>query len=195
MRAEPQVSQERPAVRHVHHGPKKFRVEDRQLRGWLTHSGAPTDDDETFRETPVVLPGCGPNPFAVGAPGALDSANHLDEARWAFAAKERQEILQKRASGTDLGPFHNWQANHGLAFAANGRVEYRYSASTQTDRRATPSQWHLKAGDRTSPELAAARIYFTVAELDGKSLVLVAYVGPHPSDGKYKADFGDIEKI
>jgi hypothetical protein len=172
--------------------PRKFRAEDRQLRDWLTRRDPAEESPRTWPAPETAFLDAATSPSLCLLSGALDTANRLDESRWAFAAKSADLLRNHADGGSDLGPFREWQANHGVAFAANGRVEYRYRASTRTDRYNRPSQWHLKAGDRTSPELAA-RIYFTVAELDGKSIVLVAHVGPHPSDGSYSADFGEID--
>ncbi|MCB9376702.1 MAG: hypothetical protein H6515_12670 [Microthrixaceae bacterium] len=201
MRTEPQVPQERPGVRDVHGRTQEVPGGGPTAADWLTRRDPADERGHGCREERSRhmasrqkhgVPRCSHIPFVVLCSGALDTANRLDESRWAFAAKSADLLRNHADGGSDLGPFREWQANHGVAFAANGRVEYRYRASTRTDRYNRPSQWHLKAGDRTSPELAA-RIYFTVAELDGRSIVLVAHVGPHPSDGSYSADFGEIE--
>jgi len=48
------------------------------------------------------------------------------------------------------------------------------------------TQWHLKAGDRTTRE-SAARIYFDVVKVASAHLVVILYAGPHPKDGTYSA--------
>ena len=169
--------------------PKKFRFEDQQLREWLlgdagkagvvaspaaafAHASAETSDLLVHRD-------------------ALIRADEIDESRWEFAAKSA-ELLRRLAVGDpDVGSLRYWEPTYGVAFAANGRVGYSYEADLDGQRWKRSSQWHLKSGDKTSPE-KAARIYFTKETRGTLTLVLVAYVGPHPQDGKYQARFGSI---
>ncbi len=100
-------------------------------------------------------------------------------------------MLGRLGSGDpDLEPLRNWEAAYGLKFAVSGQVSYSYSSVLGGKRHSVDSEWHLKAGDRTTRE-RAARIYFTQIKSGEETRVLVAYVGPHPPDGAYSADFGD----
>lgn len=172
--------------------PKKFRVEDQQLRAWLL--GGDEIDAEGAQQRPknAFDQAAAASPTLLVHPAALGSADLLDEARWAFAAKSAALLGQHASGAGELGPLRLWEAAHGVAFAANGRVTYSYSIEVGGDRWTGSSEWHLKAGDSTTAE-RAARVYFATATLAGVTLILVAYVGPHPADGAYTADFGTVE--
>lgn len=172
--------------------PKKFRIEDQLLREWLL--GGDREEGGRSSEQPKVAfeRAAEETPALVVHSNGLARANELDESRWAFAAKAAALLSRQASGGESLGPFREWGATQGVAFAANGQVTFRYKVEVGDSRSDEFSQWHLKAGDRTTAD-RAARIYFTVAQVGGLSLVLVAYVGPHPSDGTYTVDFGRID--
>ncbi len=169
--------------------PKKFRFEDQLLRQWLL------DDVEPEAAAPAPLKSFERARAAesrlVFHPNALEVVDELDASRWAFAEKSAK-LLEVLAKGDSLGPFRSWEGEHGVAFAANGRVRYAYSWEAGGKRGERESEWHLKAGDKTSRD-KAARIYFISEEIEGKVLVLVAYAGPHPQDGLHRVDFGTIK--
>lgn len=171
--------------------PKKFRFEDQLLRQWLLGSA------DLSADAPPPLPTTSFGLVAAAAPAlrlhqkALSDADDLDGSRWAFAAKAAA-LLGQMAAGVELGPPHHWEAEHGVAFAANGQVAYKYTVEVEGKRYQGSSEWHLKAGDKTTAD-RAARIYFTTATVSGTALVLVAYVGPHPKNGIYDASFAAVD--
>lgn len=172
--------------------PKKFRVEDQQLRSWLL-GGDEVGDALALRAPASAFDeAAATSTRLIVHPAALGSAHLLDETRWPFAAKSAALLGSLASDAGGLGPLRQWGATHGIAFAANGRVTYGYSIEVEGDRWTGSSEWHLKAGDNTTAE-KAARVYFTTAAVAGTTLVLIAYVGPHPADGAYTADFGRVE--
>jgi hypothetical protein len=176
--------------------PKKFRINDQQLYEWLRPQ--PETDDAVARPADAFREASTRAPRLLLHPGALTRADELDENRWSFAARAA-ELLECVARGEILGPFRDWEGRHGVAFAANGQVRYEYEIITAGDSRRGVTEWHLKAGDKTTPE-RAARIYFATAELGRAGdmdagvdrYVFVLYVGPHPAAGVYTVRFDAI---
>lgn len=56
----------------------------------------------------------------------------------------------------DTGAMREWNARHGVEFALNGKVKYKWPAPSSKQ---VASEWHLKEGDKTTAE-RAARVYF-----------------------------------
>jgi hypothetical protein len=157
--------------------PTKFRIDDQQLREWLCPATLTPDTVASpvvaFEEASLQ------QPKLLIHPKALLRADDLDDSRWAFVSR-CANLLSRLAQGEDLGPLREWEQRYGVPFAANGQVSFSYRYGEQS----RSSEWHLKSGDRTTPE-RAARIYFT----QEKPAVLVFYVGPHPVDGRYTVMF------
>lgn len=165
--------------------PKKFRFGDQVLREWLVPSDQQADavaaPSAAFREADRV------SALLRLHSRALDRSDDLDPTRWSFAAAAAN-LLARLASGEDLGPLREWGERHGVAFAANGQVRYRWTLRHDGEFSDGVSEWHLKAGDKTTAE-RAARIYFQPVDVGGQKLVLVFYVGPHPQDGVDSLEF------
>lgn len=170
--------------------PKKFRIEDQQLREWLV----PIDRAPVTYDKPSVAFRAAAHraPFLVLHPDALKSADELARHRWAFATLGA-DLLARYASGESLGALRGWKAAYGVDFAANGRVCFKYRASCGTDRRESRTEWHLKEGDKTTRE-SAARVYFDRVDFSSGPRVLVFYVGPHPDDGEYAVEIALAEE-
>ena len=163
---------------------KKFRTNDQQLNGWLSPP-PPAPPPEAFRDPlSAFRDAANRQPRFRLANNALREANNISNHRWRFASLAAS-ILERQASGESLGQRRDWGKLHGVAFAVSGKVEFVYQLP---DGSRPKSEWHLKEGDGTTAE-AAARVYFTVADIEGLSHVLVAYVGPHPKDGRHEATF------
>lgn len=165
--------------------PKKFRFEDRQLRDWLVPPGqgplihaAPSD---AFR---TAASGC---PRLLLHPDALKAADELAAHRRAFA-NLAATLLARWASGESLGPPREWKSTHGVDFAPNGRVAFKYAGTCGSDAREGRTEWHLKEGDNTT-RASAARVYFARVEFPSGTQVVVFYVGPHPEDGERSVTF------
>jgi hypothetical protein len=156
--------------------PKKFRFQDRVLRDWLA---PPTAAPVAQVATPSQSFGGLKSGALMLHPNALDRADELAKHRWAFAAKSAALLERFANNDSTLGPMSEWKENHGVAFAPNGAVSYACVFTCGHGDCRTVSPWHLKEGDKTTPE-AAARIYFQRVE----SMVLISYVGPHPDDGQ-----------
>lgn len=118
---------------------------------------------------------------------ALKHADDLVEHRWEFAALGA-ELLARYALGESLGPLRNWKSAHGVDFATNGQVTYKYRGSSGSETCDGRTDWHLKEGDNTTRE-SAARIYFARVEFSSGTRVVVFYVGPHPKDGERAVSF------
>jgi hypothetical protein len=162
--------------------PKKFRIADQQLRDWLVpRSRAAVTiprPSEAFREAAAKAM------RLILAPRALECADDLVEHRWRFA-KLAADLLGDYANGEIPGALTSWKSSHGVAFAANGRVTYRYEVNFgSAERHKDSSSWHLKEGDNTTKE-SAARVYFAPIKCSQGRYVLVFYVGPHPDNGEY----------
>lgn len=159
--------------------PKKFRFEDQQLREWLVprdrivvQYGKPSAafQDAAQRQPALVL-----------HPDALNFADDIDKHRWKFVTLGAS-LLARYAAGEQLGALRDWKPTHGVDFAANGRVAFKYKGTCEGESRNARTEWHLKEGDRTTCE-SAARIYFARVEFSSGARVVVFYVGPHPDDG------------
>ena len=160
--------------------PKKFRFDDQPLREWLV----PKDRVPITYGKPsaAFLAAARRSSLLVLHPDALMSADELVEHRWEFATLGAN-LLARYASGDSLGPLRDWKGDHGVDFAANGRVSYKYRATCGTDVRDSRTGWHLKEGDNTTRE-SAARIYFARVDFNSGARVVVFYVGPHPDNGE-----------
>ncbi len=166
--------------------PKKFRIDDQQLRDWLVPraqvvavvAGKPGD---AFRNAAARTPAL------ILHPDALKSADSMAPHRWRFATQS-VGLLERVATGEKLKPLREWKSAYGVDFAANGRVafKYRVTAGSETFNRRT--EWHLKEGDNTTRE-AAARIYFDQVEFKSGMRVFVFYVGPHPEERELSVSF------
>lgn len=170
--------------------PKKFRFEDQLLRAWLVGAGGGGGESnkppsESFTDAAKS------SPTLLLHDDALVVADQLDETRWAFAGTSADLLQRLAARDPGLEPPRSWKAVHGVEFAPNGRVSYGYTIDVGGEH-SSKTEWHLKAGDKTSAE-RAARIYFMSRMVGSTQLVLVSYVGPHPRDGSYQADFGRFE--
>lgn len=165
--------------------PKKFRLEDRQLREWLV----PTTQTAIVYERPsdAFRAAAARSPTLVLHPDSLGRADEVAKHRWRFATLGA-ELLARYARGDKLGPTRNWKAEYGVDFAGNGRVAYKYWGKYKAEAFRGRTEWHLKEGDKTTPA-GAARIYFEYIELALGPCILVFYVGPHPEDGEYTAPF------
>lgn len=169
--------------------PMKFRFHDQQLREWLVPTEhlavvvhSPSQAFEAAQRSSKLL---------ILHSDALKTADQLDETRWRFASAGA-DLLKQYASGVDLGPFREWDSRHGVSFAAHGQVGHQYKLGIGGQTLSIYSEWHLKAGDKTTPE-RAARIYFNVVDAGAVRVVLVAHVGPHLADGSYRVDFGNLD--
>jgi hypothetical protein len=165
--------------------PKKFRFEDQQLREWLVpkskvavKNGKPSD---AFRAAAAQAS------LLVLHPDALKFADDIVEHRWEFATLGAN-LLARYALGEQLGPLRDWKPTHGVDFAANGRVAFKYKGQCGTESREGRTEWHLKEGDNTTRE-SAARVYFVRVEFTSGARVVVFYVGPHPKDGDRSISF------
>ena len=167
--------------------PKKFRPGDIPLRHWLrppqTNTRANMPPRAAFLSVAASEPKC------LLCLNALDEADQLLPLRWGFANRAA-ELLARHARGDNLGPMRDWKANHGLEFAANGPVVFKYRRpGAPVD---TSVEWHLKEGDNTSRE-GAARVYFDTFVSEGAQQVVVFYVGPHPNPGTRKASTPPVQ--
>ncbi len=165
--------------------PKKFRFEDQQLREWLVPRdrvvvkyGKPST---AFRDAVQRVPAL------VLHPDALKFADDIAEHRWQFATLGAN-LLARYAAGEQLGALREWKPTHGVEFAANGRVVFRFKATCAGELCDKRTEWHLKEGDNTTRE-GAARIYFDRVEFSSGARVVVLYVGPHPEDGERLLSF------
>jgi len=163
--------------------PKKFRIEDQQLRAWLVPPTAVASQWVAPRQ--AMTNASKQSVHLVIADGALDHADELASHRRRFVNLSA-DLLARYANREDLGPLREWKRRHQVDFAANGRVKFDYSVSAAGTKRSGSTEWHLKEGDNTSRE-SAARIYFERADIGGAIKVVVFYVGPHPKDGTYVA--------
>jgi hypothetical protein len=161
--------------------PKKFRVDDQQLMAWLI----PVDQGATTYEKPrtAFLQAAQHTSRLVLHPDALKRADELPEHRWAFAGLGAA-LLARYANGEIQGAIRRWEADHGIKFAVNGRVRFKYRVTCGTEHHVSKTEWHLKEGDNTTRE-SAARVYFDRVEFSTGVWVVVFYVGPHPPDGEY----------
>ena len=169
--------------------PKKFRFDDQTLRAWLV--GQEERSTEVTRPSDAFAKASNASARLALHQGALTSADKLDVTRWPFAHKAAT-LLQRRSSGENLGPMREWHSRHGVAFAANGQVSYAYEVRIAGAKISGSTEWHLKAGDQTTPE-RAARIYFDVIGTTIAPVLLVFFVGPHPPDGAYFAHFAGLD--
>lgn len=160
---------------------KQFRREDQQLREWLIPAQIPQVAAPKPSEAidPLIK-----HDQVLVAEHAFDTIDEIHERRHPFVQRACA-LLVRYADGEALGPMRDWKSQFNVDFAPNGRVSYRCEDAT-TKKSWDPSSWHLKEGDNTTPD-DAARIYFNTIELDGRSLLVVSYAGPHPTDGKYSA--------
>lgn len=165
--------------------PKKFRLDDQLLREWLV----PKDRAVVKYGKPsaAFLDAALRTPALVLHPDALRFADDLVEYRWQFATLGA-DLLARYAMGEALGALREWRATHGVDFAANGRVAFKYRGTCSGESRDGRTEWHLKEGDNTTPE-GAARIYFARVEFSAGARVVVLYVGPHPDDGERFVSF------
>lgn len=165
--------------------PKKFRIDDVQLRDWLVprpvNIRAPSAPSAAFAQAATDAPNL------ILHPDALLRADELAVHRWAFAERGAR-LLARYANAEDLGPMRDWKAAHGVDFAVNGRVIFKYAAHCGKDVLRGKAEWHLKEGDNTTPE-GAARIYFYRIDCNSTTQVVVFYVGPHPADGHQQISF------
>ncbi len=159
---------------------KTFRENDLQLKEWLQPTPVavvqPLRPSEAFAN---ALAGC---ENLIIARQALAAVDEIHQRRWAFI-QSASMLLRRHAQGEDLGPMRDWEAQFGVAFAANGQVSYCCDVPSRKHKWPA-SEWHLKEGDKTSAD-DAPRIYFDVLEIDGQRRVIVSYAGPHPKDGEY----------
>ncbi len=171
---------------------KKFRFEDQQLREWL----APRD-----RVPGVILKPS--DAFRVAErrssrlilhPNALQHADEIDKIRWEFTTLAADLLARDAAGDAKIGSCREWNSRHGIDFAANGQITYVCTLDVHGDTCTLRTQWHLKAGDKTTAS-RAARVYFghVDSEIYGRFTV-VFYVGPHPRDGTYSLDMA-VPKI
>lgn len=169
--------------------PKKFRVHDQLLREWLL--AYPPEEPSPPLPSEAFESAAKSTRRLVLCDNALKTADELDDMRWSFAAKAAQ-VLARMSMGDDtLGPPRNWSSAHAVPFAVNGRVRFTYKVTLRGTAHSLTTEWHLKLGDKTARE-RAARIYFCQMSIEGQQWVLVAFVGPHPEDGGYTANFGEI---
>lgn len=161
--------------------PKEFRPDDKVLEQWLV---PPPSTARNFELPSIEFERAisGSNGRLVATHKALATANDLEALRHPFAGISAT-LLGRLATGEDLGPMREWKSNHQVDFAANGPVSFKYEIRYGSERQGRTSQWHLKAGDRTSAE-GAARIYFDVLKFSVIHVV-VFHVGPHPISGEY----------
>lgn len=167
---------------------KEFRAEDQLLVAWLKPTPPVVDEPPDPRTAMTAAEAtCDRLHFAKHALVAVDE---IPPHRHGFIARAAQ-LLIRFANGEDLGPFKEWKERHWVHFAGGGKVSHQFHYMSEGKSTSFLSDWHLKEGDFTSPE-SAARVYFGRAERDGRMDVFVAYVGPHPKDGKRYAYFYDV---
>lgn len=165
--------------------PKKFRSGDQRLREWLVPRnrvmvsfGKPSEAfmDASRRQPALVLHA-----------DALRTADEIVEHRWQFATLGAT-LLARYAAGERLGAPREWKSTHGVDFAVNGRVAFKFMGTWEGDSRSERTEWHLKEGDNTTRK-SAARIYFARVDFSSGTRVVVFYVGPHPDDGERSVSF------
>lgn len=156
--------------------PKKFRIDDQVLKEWLF----PKDAAKPILKRPSAAfsEALQASASLVLHPQALAEADDAAELRWEFI-RLSAEVLVRYANGEALGPMRNWKAEHGVDFAANGRVAFKFRVVCDGQVREGRTEWHLKEGDATTRE-GAARVYFTRVDLPSGPRVIVFHVGPHP---------------
>lgn len=172
---------------------KKFRPGDKVLQDWLVPTPPPAvtkppNPAKSFENisstgTRVLL-----------ADHALDRADEISAHRWMFV-QNAAKLLSRLAAGEVLGRREDWKRDFQVPFAGGGKVSFSYRLEGDHGKREV--NWHLKEGDRTTPE-GAARIYFDERKILDVKHVLVFYVGPHPDNGVYDVNFsavpcGDVE--
>lgn len=167
---------------------KEFRKKDLNLAAWLVPVPPPPPEGvrsprQSFEQAAAAQSNL------VFAVGALDAADNLATHRWPFAHKAAQ-LLADQAMGKAVGAPKDWRELHQVHYARNGNVLYTYDLPGRQGKQ--KSDWHLKDGDNTTAE-AAARIYFDSQEVSGTRYVLIFYVGPHPPDGTYFANFAHVQ--
>jgi len=109
---------------------------------------------------------------------ALDRADEIDERRYPFANKAARALADYAAAGARApAGLPQFFAERGVAFATGGDVTVSYTVHRGGNKVATrTAQWHLKEGDRTTPD-DAARVYFHTHD----EFVLLFRCGPHPA--------------
>lgn len=163
--------------------PKKFRIDDQVLREWLVPTEAARPSLK--RPSAAFADALRASSSLVLHHGALTEADDAAEHRWEFV-RLSAEILVRYANGEVLGPMRNWKGEHGVDFAANGRVAFKFRVACDGQVREGRTEWHLKEGDATTRE-SAVRIYFTRVEFPSGQRVIVFRVGPHPEEAEYTA--------
>jgi hypothetical protein len=164
---------------------KKFRADDQQLRGWLVPVAVVLVEPDAPSHAFLKVTGQAASSLVI-VPDALEHADEIEKHRWGFATKSAG-LLAKYAAGEIAGSLRNSKSDHGVEFAANGRVAFRYTVRLGSHGHSGRCEWHLKEGDNTTRE-SAARVYFDRIEIGGRILVVVFYVGPHPDDGEHRVD-------
>lgn len=162
---------------------KQFREGDKQLEAWLLGPAAEQEHEYPLPSVIFMEHAKACSTFRL-AKGALDAADQLDETRRPFA-KKAADLLLRHVRSRDTGAMREWKAKHGVEFAPNGKVKYKWTAPSGKQ---VASEWHLKEGDKTTAE-RAARVYFDCCEDDGEVEVVIFHVGPHPPDGEYEVHF------
>ncbi|MGA2458357.1 MAG: hypothetical protein ABSF85_12380 [Terriglobales bacterium] len=163
------------------HNFSSMLVAGQTLREWL----APAEGAASavlLNPRAAFLSAAEQQPRLILAPGALDSADQLTELRFAFANRAATALSEYAArAGTRIGDLEVFFADRQVIYAKNGEhcVSYTVIADGHVVKRGSTEQ-HLKKGDHTT-EQNAARVYFETVEVQGRSLVLVFYCGPHPS--------------
>jgi hypothetical protein len=168
--------------------PKKFRIEDQPLREWLS----PPSRSLVSYVSPskAFFDAASREPTLLIAPNALDSADELAELRWKFTQRSADFLAKYAAAADQAGAPQDWKAKHGVDFAPNGGVSFKYTCHCNCDsaRHQGRTEWHLKEGDRTARE-SAARIYFVRVNCTTGARVAVLFVGPHPTEKEHTISF------
>ncbi len=115
------------------------------------------------------------------AAGALNEANNIDAVRHAFVARSARGLAKLAASGSGGLPLADFFQAEQVQFANSGQVRvevevFRCGALVAT----TTTEFHLKQGERTTPE-RAPRIYFCTVDIQARTYVLVLRCAPHPT--------------
>lgn len=114
------------------------------------------------------------------APNALDSLSEIAQGRHRFISDSVSALENAAIANGTVGDLERYFASKGLHLATSGGMLVTVEVVDLSGKRLLKrdTQWHLKQGDKTTPQ-AAVRIYFDFVDIEGSFAVVVLYAGPH----------------
>ncbi|MCH7227341.1 hypothetical protein [Haloferula sp. A504] len=117
-------------------------------------------------------------------------ADEITKGRWRFVMEATSALIDyvKDLSVAQQG-MDSYFESRNLTFANNGVVIFSYRVKDNKGAVVVEgsARWHLKEGDKTTPE-DAARIYFATKRVAGVLFLILLRVGPHPAKGTICVD-------